>query len=97
VISLNKFPKKHSYSMLETRLFQLLPQNGRPVGSKDLLAAYEKNGEWNVAHPLNIITVTMGILIKKVKANKEPFVIEKEGRYIGHPEVEYWIKKRNGK
>lgn len=85
---------KVRYSTLEHRVFATLPKNGRKVSSKDLADARAKLGDWNVKHPLNIITVVMSNLMRKTKKNREPFVIRKDGKRPGHPEVEFWIESK---
>jgi hypothetical protein len=95
---LSDFPKRQ-YSMLEYRLFDAMPKDGTTFGSADLAAARNEMGKWDINNPLNVVTVTMNRLIKKVQLNREDFRIMKKGRYRGHPESEYWVTpvKRNGK
>jgi hypothetical protein len=90
---LTPFPKT-SYTQMEFHLFNMLPQNGRRVTSNDIANMRKELGNWDVAHPLATITVTMNRLIDKVKTNREPFRILKEGKYQGHAEVEYWIEPK---
>jgi hypothetical protein len=92
-MKLTPFPKR-PYSMLETHVFNMLPKNGRRIKSRQLADARAKMGNWKVANPLNTITVTMNNLMVKVKANKEDFVIVKDGKRPGHHEVEYWIERK---
>ena len=92
-MKLSEFPKKQPYSMTEYRLFETLPKSGKRIGSADIV---KKRGDaWDVKFPLKNVTVTMNLLITKVDANKEPFRIAKEGKYPGHPEVEYWLEPRS--
>lgn len=99
---LTKFPETR-YTMTENHLFDLLPQNGRKVSSANMAAGREGLGEWEVAAPLKNITVHMNNLIAKIDSNGEPFQLVKDGKYPGHPMVEYWLeprprkKKKNGK
>ena len=93
-MKLTEFPKI-KYSMLEYYLFKQLPENGSKIGSKQIAKARQKRGNWKVDNPENVVTVVMNNLIRKVKANREDFVIEKDGRRPGHPEVEYWLRERD--
>ena len=91
-MKLSEFPKKRRYSMTEYHLFAALPKDGRRIGSHDIV---KKRGDaWDVRFPLKNVTVTMNLLIDKVDANDEPSQIMKEGKYPGHPEVEYWLQPR---
>ena len=88
--------------MTEYQLFELLPKDGERISGYDLADARVKLGNWDVAHPINNVTVVMNRLIEKVKTNKEPFRIGKGGQEAGHHITEYWLepraqKKRNGK
>jgi hypothetical protein len=91
-MKLTRYPPKAPYSMSEHHMFDTLPQNGSPVTSNDIADALGDG--WSVRFPLKNVTVTMNLLIKKVDANKEPFQICKDGKYPGHPMVEYWLEKR---
>ena len=95
---LTPFPTK-TYSLMELHLFDSLIKAGRPMTSNDLADAYRDRVKWKVGNPLNSITVTMNRLIDKVALNKEEFVIDKDDKRPGHPEVEFSIKprKRNGR
>jgi hypothetical protein len=95
-MQLTEFPKRR-YSMLEYRVFNMLPKDGSRIRSRDLAAERDEMGVWKAKNKLNIMTVVMANLTEKVKANKEPFRICKEGRYPGHPEVEYWVEPREAK
>jgi len=94
-MKLSEFPKNAPYSMTEYHLFETLPKNGRRIGSAEIVKA--RGDDWDVKFPLKNVTVTMNLLITKVDANKEPFRIAKEGKYPGHPEVEYWLEPRKAK
>jgi hypothetical protein len=89
--------KKYPYTATEMCLFDALPRSGKRVGSGHLAAAREKQGNWDITFPLKTVTVTMTRLIEKVDANREEFRICKEGKYQGHPEVEYWLEPRGVK
>jgi len=91
-MKLSEYPKKQPYSMTEYHLFATLPKNGRRVGSAEIVKA--RGADWDVKFPLKNVTVIMNLLISKVDANDEPFRIGKEGKYPGHPEVEYWLEPR---
>jgi len=93
-MKLTKFPKKSRYSILESYMFNLMPKNGKKVSSRKLAEGRASMGAWNVDNPLNTVTVTMNKLIRKVQANKEEFIIKKDGRRPGHTEVEYWVEPR---
>jgi hypothetical protein len=88
--TLPEFPKKRRYSLTEHRLFDLLPQDGSKVLTSELVAG---RGEgWKVQFPMRNVTVTMDVLSKKIKDNREPFRIKKEGKRRGHMECEYWLE-----
>ena len=91
-MKLSEFPKKAPYSMTEFHLFETLPKSGKRIGSAGIAKA--RGEDWDVKFPLKNITVVMNLLITKVDANDEPFRIAKEGKYPGHPEVEYWLESR---
>lgn len=92
-MKLTPFPKR-KYSMLESYVFDMIPKNGKRIKSRQIADARAELGNWKVANPLNTITVTMNNLIRKVKANKEDFIIMKDKKRPGHHEVEYWIKRK---
>jgi len=99
---LTKFPKNVRYTMMENHLFDMLPKNGKRVSSADIADGRKALGKWDVKFPLKNITVVMNNLIEKIDANRETFRLAKDGKYPGHPEVEYWLeprskKKANGK
>jgi len=91
-MKLSEFPKKVRYTMTEYHLFATLPKTGKRVDSAHIVK--ERGDEWDVKFPLKNVTVHMNRLIDKVDANKEPFRIMKDGKYPGHPEVEYWLEER---
>jgi hypothetical protein len=90
--TLKLFPKT-SYTQMEFHLFNMLPQDGSKVTSNNIADMRKALGNWDVAHPLATITVTMNRLIDKVMTNREPFRIRKAGKKKGHAEVEYWIEQ----
>ncbi len=98
-IKLSEEPKVR-YTLSEYSLFDSLVQRGRgrKITSSEIAEARRKLGPWNATNPLNVVTVTMNRLIDKVEANKESFRICKDGKYPGHPVVEYWLedRKRSG-
>ena len=98
---LAQFPKNVRYTMTEYHLFATLPQNGRKVGSADIVAARAKHGEWDVKFPLKNVTTQMNWLIDKVETNDEPFRIFKDRQADtdgpGNIPVEYWLGPYTGK
>lgn len=92
-MKLTDYPK-HSYSLLEHRLFDMLPKDGQRIFSTELANARAAAGRWSATNKNNTITVTMNKLIKKVQANREPFRVKKAGKRRGHHVVEYWIEPR---
>lgn len=90
-IKLTEFPRRR-YTMLEYRLFDALPKNGEKVSSADIADAREELGNWKIKYKQNTITVTMNRLMEKVKDNREPFRIKKDGKRTGHHIIEYWVE-----
>jgi hypothetical protein len=84
---------KPPYSRLQRELFDLLPQNGDQVGTKDLVFAKLKLGKWDVRRPRHIISVTMQRLKTRMELHHEPFVLQ---RSIGprSQETKYWLEPR---
>jgi hypothetical protein len=100
-MQLSEFPRVR-YTMMEYHLFNMIPKSGKTITSTEIANARDKLGKWDVKHPLQIITTMMDRLAGKVQDNREAFRIRKDGKYPGHPTVEYWIepmakKKVNGK
>jgi hypothetical protein len=81
------------YSPLQRELFELLPQNGDQVGTKDLVFAKLKRGPWDVRRPRHIISVTMQRLQARMERHREPFVLR---RTTGprSQETKYWLEPR---
>src|SRR6187455_2187870 len=82
------------YSAAEKMMFDLIPKDGTKIRSSDLVHKRLMHGEWDVANPQNIITVTMNNLIRKISTNGEKFKVMKDGKRVGHHVVEYYVEKR---
>ena len=81
------------YSALQRELFELLPQNGDQVGTKDLVFAKLKQGKWDVRRPRHIVSITMLRLMERMERHKEPCVLRKsEGPRS--QETKYWLELR---
>lgn len=90
-IALTKFPKVQ-YSVMERYLFEVMPKDGRRFTSAHIAKKRDEHSNWNVVHPLNIITMTMSRLIEKVQTNNENFKIMKDGKRPDHHMVEFWVE-----
>jgi hypothetical protein len=93
---LTKFPATR-YTMMENHLFDVMPKNGRKVGSDFFVEKRLEMGKWDVKNPLKNITTTMQRLLEKIDHNREPFRIAKAGKEEGHHMVEYWLEERTSK
>ena len=91
---LSQYPKTTNYSGTERTMFDLMPKDGTKIGSHDLMHRRYLDGPWDVENPLNIISVIMNKLIRKVKENDEDFVICKDKKRTGNHKVAYWVKPR---
>jgi type IV secretory pathway protease TraF len=80
-----------TYSPNETALIKILSnRKGKPITTKDIVVIhYAKRTEPEFARQ-GVVTV-LNSLIKKVKKNKEDFVIKKTERSGPYPN-QYWIE-----
>lgn len=94
--ALTEFPVDGKrYSLLQYRLFEALPKDGRKVGTKELVLARMDLGPWDVKHPRNVISAVMDKLIDKVEINNEAFIIHRSKTEGSNKrDVLYWITPR---
>lgn len=82
---------RQPYSKMERQLLRFLLKSGGRISSTRLTAMRQKADHWDVGHPRNIVTVTMRHLMRKVRDNRERFLVQQSERRGPHA-VEYWIE-----
>lgn len=83
--------RKVQYSPAELKLLTLIKQSSGPVSSEEL--AKQHYGKYAPYHARKAVVSFMDSLIKKAKANREPFKIVKSPRNGPHP-IEYSLEAK---
>lgn len=78
------------YSPSETRVLNILQTLGKPATAEAVAKKMYKKDEAPF-HSTRVATMTLTSLAKKIKANKEPFVLKKSERRGPYP-IDFWLE-----
>ena len=87
-LSTNESRKKHNYSPLERKVFEVLKE--QPKSTVDI--THEIYGRNRPTYARQSVLVALNGLADKVKLNREPFRVKKSKRKGPHP-VNFWVEK----